>query len=314
MDGVLVVDKPVGPTSHDVVAKVRRALKEKKVGHTGTLDPMATGVLPLVLGRATKIARFLTGSRKVYAATIRLGRSTTTMDAEGETLEEHPVAVSEAQIRSVLEAFRGDIEQIPPMYSAKKLDGRPLYELARQGVEVEREPKQVHIHDIQLQQLASPDVQVHLTCSAGTYVRALAHDVGAKLGCGGHLFALRRIGSGVFAQDDAVPLEQVMQSPQTAREQILPLSRALRELPSVDVPKHLGRMLVQGHQLTVADLRAADVTAFGPDAYVTLSMGDGQLLAVARSLIGTDALGQARRDAQALKTERVVTTAQELGV
>jgi tRNA pseudouridine55 synthase len=182
MDGILVIDKPAGPTSHDVVQQVRTLLRQKKVGHTGTLDPVATGVLPLVIGRATKVARYLTGGDKTYVATVRLGVATDTLDSAGEVLEERPVEADESTVRETIAGFVGEIEQLPPMYSAKKVDGKRLYELARKGVEVERETKRVTVHRIDVKACNLPDVTIEVACSAGTYLRALALDIGEELG------------------------------------------------------------------------------------------------------------------------------------
>ncbi len=305
MDGVLVIDKEAGPTSHDVVSSVRRLLKIKKIGHTGTLDPAATGVLPLVIGKATKVARYLTGNDKTYEALVRLGINTETLDREGEEVRERPVTCNEAQVREAVASFKGEIDQLPPMYSAKKVDGKRLYELARKGVEIERESKKVTIHRIEVLSIALPDVRLVVQCSAGTYLRVLAEDLGEKLGCGGYLHDLRRTTAGPFSLEDALTLESLAEDPKRAEERIVPLSRALQSLPRINVPKSIGQLISSGHQLNVADLRTLDVPAFKSDEAVTLSLDSGQLIAVARSLIGSDELSTSRRDRRALKTERV---------
>jgi tRNA pseudouridine55 synthase len=306
MDGILVIDKSVGPTSHDVVDAVRKILQQKKVGHTGTLDPLATGVLPLVLGRATKIARYLTGGDKKYRATFRLGITTQTLDAEGEVQDTRPVNVDEGAVRKALAAFVGEVEQVPPMYSAKKIEGKRLYELARKGVEVERQPKRVRIYAIELIAWASPDITVDVHCSAGTYVRVLAQDVGERLGCGGHLKQLRRTAAGPFSVTDAVTLEALEADPQSVSDHILPVARGLTDAPAIHVPLHAARMIASGHQLTVADLKTLDVPEFGSDQLVALWLDDGQLFAVARAVIASVQLPSSRRDQRALKTERVL--------
>jgi tRNA pseudouridine55 synthase len=306
MDGILVIDKPVGPTSHDVVDAVRRVLRQQKVGHTGTLDPVATGVLPLVVGQATKIARYLTGGDKTYVATFRLGQNTDTLDAEGTVLAERPVTADEAQVRQVLATFVGAIEQIPPMYSAKKVDGKRLYELARQGVEIEREAKKVTIHAITVDSVALPDVTVTVRCSAGTYVRVLAHDVGEKLGCGGHLQKLRRTAAGPFTIDDAVPLEALEKEPEQAKSRLLPLSRGLTDAPRIALPRHLAKAVMAGHQLTAGDLKNVDVPDFGLEQVVVLWHDSGELLAVTRALFSSTELPASRHDRRALKIERVL--------
>lgn len=203
--GFLVVDKPAGITSHDVVDAARRWLGTRRVGHLGTLDPAATGVLPLAVREATKLAPFLEGGLKSYAGTIRLGSETDTLDAEGTVTRRHEGALPEERaVREALATFVGEIEQVPPMYSAVKKEGVPLHKLAREGIEVEREPKRVTIHRLELIKYAPPDVEVEVDCSAGTYVRALAADLGSRLGCGAHLSGLRRTRSGPFTEDQAV--------------------------------------------------------------------------------------------------------------
>jgi tRNA pseudouridine55 synthase len=306
MDGVLVIDKPAGPTSHDVVSRIRKVLKEKKVGHTGTLDPTATGVLPLVLGSATKVARYLTGGDKTYRATLRLGISTDTLDAAGEITGEAPVTCDEAAARAVVASFLGEQEQVPPMYSAKKVDGKRLYELARQGIEVEREAKKVTIHTIEVTSVTLPEVVVEVRCSAGTYVRVLARDVGEKLGCGAHLKALVRLAAGPFTLADSISLQTIIDDPEAGKKALLPVGRALAMLPRIELPPDVSRMIQDGYQLTVADLRTLDTPAFGNDDVVGLWGDGGELIAVARTLLAASELSISRRDRRALKTERVL--------
>ena len=206
--GVLVIDKPGGMTSHDVVMRVRRILGAKKVGHTGTLDPMATGLLPLCIGGATKIARFLEGGDKEYRATIKFGIETDTYDAEGKVVAESDTSgVSEEMVVEALAQFRGKIQQIPPMYSAVKIGGTPLYKLARKGITVEREPKEVDISSIDVEEFTMPLLTMRIACSKGTYIRTLCHDLGSAVGCGAHLVALRRTRSGHFSLKDAITLD-----------------------------------------------------------------------------------------------------------
>ena len=209
-NGILVIDKPAGWTSHDVVAKLRGILHVKRIGHAGTLDPMATGVLPVFVGRATRAVEFAAEREKEYIAGLRLGVVTDTQDCTGTTLETHPVEVTRDQVEAILDRFRGDLQQIPPMYSAVKKNGRKLYELARRGVEVERQPRPVTIHRLELLDQVSPtDYTLRVLCSKGTYVRTLCHDMGQALGCGGTLFSLRRTRSAGFTLEDAVTLEDV---------------------------------------------------------------------------------------------------------
>ena len=203
--GFLVVDKPQGWTSHDAVNAARRWLGTRRVGHLGTLDPLATGVLPLVVREATKLVPFFQESDKAYSGAIRLGITTDTLDAEGSVTARHDGPLpDESAVREALAAFAGEIEQVPPMYSAVKQGGVPLHKLARQGRSVERPPKRVTVHRIDLVKYAPPDVEITVECSAGTYVRVLAADVGERLGCGGHLAHLRRTRSSPFTEDQAL--------------------------------------------------------------------------------------------------------------
>lgn len=207
IDGLLILDKPRGLTSHEVVARVRHAIKLRPVGHTGTLDPMATGVLVVCVGQATRISEYLLAHDKTYRATIRLGIETDTYDADGQISAAHAVNVDEAAARRALTKFIGDIRQVPPMHSAIKREGQKLYELARAGIEVERPARPVTIHAIDLLDWQSPDLTIDVKCSAGTYIRSIAHDLGQELGTGAHLIALRRTASGPFTVDEAITLD-----------------------------------------------------------------------------------------------------------
>ena len=251
MHGVLVVDKPKGITSFDVVREVRRALKIKKVGHTGTLDPMATGVLPICVGDATKIAQFITEASKAYDATVKLGATTDTLDAEGKVLETRPVpALNRELLERAFDTFRGTFAQVPPMYSAVKIGGKRLYELARAGEEVERAPRQVTVHELVLRDFSADELKLSVSCSKGFFVRTLAAELGEALGCGAHLTALRRTQSGPFALSQAVPLTQIVGgTPPT----LVGLNDALKDLPALQVSaaeatrvKHGGVVEVSG--------------------------------------------------------------------
>ena len=209
-NGVIIIDKPQGWTSMDVCAKLRGIFHEKRVGHAGTLDPMATGVLPVFLGRATRAVEFAADGAKEYHAVLRLGMVTDTQDVTGTVLEQNPVTVTTADIEAVLPRFRGDIEQIPPMYSAIKVDGKKLYDLARKGKEVERKPRPVTIHALELgEQLSETDFRLRVECSKGTYIRTLCHDIGQALGCGATMAELRRTCAAGYTLEQAVTLEQV---------------------------------------------------------------------------------------------------------
>lgn len=226
--GVLLIDKAEDMTSHDVVAIARRALNTKKIGHCGTLDPMATGLLMLVIGRATKIQDLLMSEDKQYVGTLTLGATTSTQDRQGEILETLPVEnFTKEQIHGAFDGFMGDFEQIPPMVSAIKKDGVPLYKLARKGIEIVREPRKVHVTGYEVSRIELPEVDFTVNCSKGFYVRTYAHDIGAKLGCGAHLSALRRTRSGKFTLDRAVTVADLKTAP---REDLLKALVSLAEI------------------------------------------------------------------------------------
>jgi tRNA pseudouridine55 synthase len=229
--GVLNIDKPGGMTSHDVVNRMRRLTGIRRIGHTGTLDPLATGVLLLCIGRATRLSEYLIGQDKRYEATIRLGQETNTYDTEGEIVAEKPIMVDEEAIQAVLSQFRGPISQIPPMFSAVKKDGQPLYKLARQGVEIERPSREVTIYQLALLGWTPPALHLDITCSSGTYIRSLAHDLGQLLDCGGHITALRRTAVGHFLIDQAAPLEEI--TTESWLDKLQPADTAVAHLPAV---------------------------------------------------------------------------------
>ena len=275
MDGILIVNKPRGMTSHDVVAGVRRLSKQKRVGHAGTLDPMASGVLLVCLGRATRVAEYLTGTDKTYRAVMRLGVETDTYDAEGRVVATQPVNVTESTLRKALVNFVGEIDQVPPMYSALKRQGKPLYKLARKGIEVEREPRRVTIHEIALREFMAggqPDATVKVRCSAGTYIRSLAHDIGAALGCGAHLIELTRLASGSFTIDEAVSLQD-LEGFQDLRGLLRPLDAALQSLPAITLDADRARRVTMGQAIP---LDGVQVSAHLLRVYNT----DGALLAI----------------------------------
>lgn len=212
-NGIIVIDKPQDWTSMDVCAKLRGLFHEKRIGHAGTLDPMATGVLPVFVGRATRAVEFASEGDKEYLAGLRLGTVTDTQDTSGRVLEEHPVSVTRDGLEAALAPFRGEIQQLPPMYSAIKVNGKKLYELARKGREVERKPRAITIHSLVVEgQESATDFLIRVRCSKGTYVRTLCHDIGQALGCGGTMYSLRRTMAAGFTLEDALPLEQVLQA------------------------------------------------------------------------------------------------------
>ncbi|MCL6621363.1 MAG: tRNA pseudouridine(55) synthase TruB [Syntrophobacterales bacterium] len=250
LDGLLLLDKPAGPTSFEVVRRVRRAVKVKKAGHLGTLDPFATGLLPLALGAATRLAPFLEDLDKTYLAEVELGRETDTQDLTGRVVAEHPVAVSEAEIRTQAARFVGEIEQVPPLYSALRHQGRRLYELARRGIAVEVRPRKVTIHRLEIREICLPRVVLEVTCSKGTYMRTLAHDLGRALGTGGVLAALRRLAVGPFRVEEALPLAEVTHHPELARERLIPLADCLPFLPALQVDPGHAQRLAQGQAVS----------------------------------------------------------------
>ncbi len=279
--GFLVVDKPSGWTSHDVVDAARRWLGTRRVGHLGTLDPQATGVLPLAVREATKLVPFLEGGVKRYVGTVRFGIETDTLDAQGEVLRRHdgPLPDREA-VEAALQGFRGDIEQVPPMYSAVKHGGVPLHRLARRGEEVERAPKKVRIHHLELigfeVEDGTVDARIEVECSAGTYVRVLAADLGETLGCGAHLHGLRRTGCGPFDLADAAPAEELAAAAEEGRiaERILEPAGALG-WPVWTLPPVASERVRHG-----GDVPAGTVVRVAPGAKVAAVDEDGRLVAV----------------------------------
>ncbi|HYI02164.1 tRNA pseudouridine(55) synthase TruB [Hyalangium sp.] len=271
MDGVLVIDKPSGPTSFDVVRQVRALLKVKKAGHTGTLDPMATGVLPICLGEATKVAGFITEGDKAYEATVRLGVETDTQDAQGKVLAEAPVPpLTATLLETALAPFRGTLEQVPPMYSAVKVAGKRLYELARAGEEVERASRQVTVYELTLRDFSSNTVRLSVRCSKGFFVRTLAYDLGRVLGCGAHLEALRRTVSGPFILAQALPLADLpalVQDRAAVARKLLPLSEALSHLQELRVSAAEAARVIHGVPLEAPPLPGR-IRVLGPDGGV----------------------------------------------
>ena len=256
VSGVLVVDKPAGMTSHDVVARARRALGIRRVGHTGTLDPAATGVLVCAVGRATRLVQFMQSGPKTYAATMVLGRETDSQDADGEVVAEADAShLTEEDVCAVLKTFVGTIEQVPPMVSAVKVGGERLHAKARRGEVVEREPRTVTVHDLVLDEFVPGEraqLSFLVTCSGGTYVRTIAHDVGRELGVGGSLTALQRLSTGGFGLEDALALDDVdaLGEDRTLRERLVPVADALRLLPAVEVDDEVRDDLVHGRPMS----------------------------------------------------------------
>ena len=297
MNGAFIIDKPAGMTSHDVVARVRKFIGEKRVGHTGTLDPFATGVLVLLVGRATRLAQFLSGADKEYEATIRLGYATDTGDVTGKAIDsdqtdakaQRPQSLREEEIEAALASLRGEIEQTPPMYSAKKIAGQKLYELARRGQEVERRPIRVMIHEIaalpagghllKQNEGGTRDLGIRVVCSAGTYIRVLAEDVGRRLGTGAHLAELRRTRAGRFGIEQAVTIDELAKLTGSELENVLISSdAALLHLPSIALDEEQARRTLHGIDLRIS--REQSDSWHDRDA-IRLTL-EGELIAVGR--------------------------------
>jgi tRNA pseudouridine55 synthase len=299
VDGVLIIDKPAGLTSHDVVARVRRILSERRTGHTGTLDPFATGVLVVLVGRATRLAQFLSGAEKEYEGIVRFGYATDTGDATGKRLEATPAqnasgkslhGWSESEIEEALSGLRGEIEQVPPMYSAKKVQGRKLYELARRGVEIERASQRVFIRELevmprdeesllQYNEDGTSDLRVRVVCSAGTYIRTLAESIGERLGVGAHLASLRRTRAGDFRVEDALDLYELQERAEAGNAETIILSTdaALSRLPFVHLTADEASRTLNGIAL---HLKAGTGSEWQDNAPVRMRDVDSRLIAV----------------------------------
>ncbi len=251
--GVLLLDKPVGWSSNDALIKTKRLLNALKAGHTGTLDPFATGLLPLCFGEATKFSQDLLEADKTYQTVVHLGISTTTGDTEGDAIQTTAVDVSEAQIHAALVRFTGDILQVPPMYSALKRDGKPLYEYARAGITLEREARPVTIHLLEFVSYTAPFLTLNVRCSKGTYIRVLGEDIGNALGCGGHLNALRRTHVGHLLIENTVTLEALIEMDEAQRHSLLaPVDALLSSFPQVLLDDDLSRRFLQGQRLALS--------------------------------------------------------------
>ncbi len=268
IDGIINVYKESGYTSHDVVAKLRGILRQRRIGHTGTLDPEAQGVLPVCLGKATKVCDLLTDRDKTYRAVLLLGTTTDTQDTTGQILETKPVTCTEDEARACIRSFVGQQEQIPPMYSALKVDGRRLYDLARQGIEVERKPRRIEIYEITVEEVRLPEITMTVTCSKGTYIRTLCHDIGAALGCGGCMRSLLRTKAGPFLLSDSVKLEMVERYRDEGRlgELIQRTDSVFQEFPALLLNQDAERRVRNGNALTRELLRECTVLREGAPA------------------------------------------------
>ena len=251
LNGIIIVNKSAGMTSFDVVFKLRKLYEQKKIGHTGTLDPDAVGVLPVCLGKGTKIVELLTNETKTYETVLQLGVTTDTQDTSGKVLQERPVNVTEEEVRLALESMMGEVEQLPPMYSAVKVNGKKLVDLARKGIEVERKTRRVFFSDLKIKEVSLPMVTFEVTCSKGAYIRTLCHDVGEKLGCGAAMAHLTRTRVGMFSLENAITLEELAQlSLEERAQKLIPVDRVFEIMPVVNASDgYEDAGLLNGHSL-----------------------------------------------------------------
>jgi tRNA pseudouridine55 synthase len=277
VDGVLLLDKPVGFSSNDALIKAKRILNAKKAGHTGTLDPFATGLLPLCFGEATKFSQDLLEADKTYETTVHLGIKTNTGDTEGEMIETRDVDVTLADIEAVLPRFRGPIQQVPPMYSALKRDGKAYYEYAREGITLEREARAVTIHELELISFQSPFLKLRVKCSKGTYIRVLGEDIGEALGCGAHLNALRRVQVGDLTTANMITMAD-LEAHAAPRELLSPVDALLSSFPTVDLNADLAKRFLHGQRLALGKEEGITVPSTLGRVRVYL---DGKLLGTA---------------------------------
>lgn len=258
--GVILLDKPLGMSSNQALQKVKWIFNAKKAGHTGSLDPLATGLLPLCFGQATKVSEYLLDSHKKYRTVIRLGETTDTLDSEGEVLETRPVNVTEAQIEAALDQFRGKIKQVPPMYSALKKDGQPLYKLARKGQNIERPARDMTVHSLKATLIDKQHVELQVHCSSGFYIRSLAHDLGEVLGCGAHVVELRRTDIKSISVSDAVSIDFLESAP--LEEVLQPIDSLLGDMPKLEISDEQAVSLTQGKVTPAQGLQTSELTRF----------------------------------------------------
>ena len=293
-NGILVIDKSAGWTSQDVAAKLRGVFHERRVGHGGTLDPMATGVLPVFIGRATRAAEFLESAEKEYVAGLRLGVVTDTQDTSGTVLETNSVCVTRAQLEAALRQFLGPIEQIPPMYSAIKINGQKLYELARRGQEVARRPRSITIHALELLEGEGADWSVRVRCSKGTYVRTLCHDLGRALGCGGCMSSLRRTRAGSFTLSQAVTMQQVLDfaAGQDPQQLLMPVDAVFAAHPPLIVTLGQAAKLKNGAQVRDWQFQPGTYRVYAEDGeFLLLGRVEGGVLTTIKSFFEVNTLG-----------------------
>lgn len=295
VDGVLLLDKPRGLSSQQAVARVKRLYSARKAGHTGTLDPMADGLLPIGLGEATKFTQYVLDADKCYLATLRLGVTTSSGDAEGEILQQRPVSVHRSEVGPVLQRFTGPQIQTPPMHSAIKIDGKPLYTYARKGIEVERKPRPVRIGDIQLVDFIDNNLKIRVACSKGTYVRVLAEDIGAALGCGAHLTALTRESAGPFQLVAAAKLDELENLDRSGRMgRLLPADTFAGELPRLDLDAQVQSRTVMGQRVRLQGTAPGLYRLYGGDGFIGVGEVVGDMLLARRLMIQNTGMAPAR--------------------
>lgn len=279
-NGIIIIDKPAGWTSQDVAAKLRGVFHERRIGHGGTLDPMATGVLPIFVGRATRAVEFFEHAEKEYVAGLRLGLVTNTQDTTGQTELEQPVNITKEQLLRVLTQFKGPQEQIPPMYSAVKIGGKKLYEMARQGKTVERKPRQIEIFELELLEGEGRDFLIRVKCSKGTYIRTLCHDIGQALGCGGCMSSLRRTMAGCYDLRKAVTMEDVL----AGKTDLLPVDSLFADLPQITAAEGKLRLIYNGAAVKMPQLSDGKYRVYAPDGtFLMVGQADSGMLKTVKS-------------------------------
>ncbi len=306
MHGVLNVNKPAGMTSHDVVEKVRKICGKAKVGHAGTLDPMATGVLPLCIGHGTRIQQFLVAQDKVYRVEMTLGLVTDSQDTTGKVLEENPLPedLTEEAIRALAERFSGPQEQVPPMVSAKHHKGKRLYELARKGVEVKRDPIKIHIYELEILDVNLPVVNFVVSCSKGTYIRTLCHDMGKALGCGGTMSALVRERCGAFSITESCELED-LKAPEDINERVVSLNDALSNLPAVTIGRE-GQGHIRNGRSLLSGMIVHTAGTFERGQMLRVNTHNGRLLAIGEALFTSEHMNNLGGNLKAVKPVKVL--------
>jgi tRNA pseudouridine55 synthase len=306
MNGIVIIDKPAGKTSHDVVADVKKILAIKKAGHTGTLDPLATGVLPVCINEGTKLAQFFTTDSKDYRATMLLGVETDTLDSDGKIVARRQIIVSEDAIRREVNKRMGKIGQTPPQYSALKHQGKPLYHWARRGLTIAVEPRTVEIFQIEVEEIALPFVTFSVSCSKGTYIRSLCADIGEALGCGACLTSLRRTRNGEYSDDSALSLEHLGEEEKKEKltRHVIPMVETLRDFASIDIDQGLADKIRSGHQPTAGNMMLYQIPFLDAGAMVKFTSNYG-LIAIGRSLGSLDEIGVLQDEQPAVKILRV---------